>query len=81
MFYKTGLLQVLPNSQENTYAGFFKKQVAGLRPSFIKKRLRHGRFPLNFPKFLRTLFSSTYLDTCFCFFQKQVLDHSDELLR
>ena len=35
----------------------FLNKVEGLRPStFLKKRLRHRCFPVNFPKFLRTPF-------------------------
>ena len=32
----------------------FFNEAAGLRPTLIKNRLRHKRFPVNFPKFLRT---------------------------
>ena len=40
---------------------FFNK-VAGLRPaSLLKKRHWHGCFPVNFAKFLRTLFYIYYL--------------------
>ena len=32
-------------------------KVAGLKPeTLLKKRLRHRHFPMNFPKFLRTVF-------------------------
>ena len=35
--------------------GLFLNKVAGLRPAtLLKKRLWHRRFPVNFPKFLRT---------------------------
>ena len=36
----------------------FFNRVAGMRPATLfKKRLWHKCFPVNFPKFLRTLFS------------------------
>ena len=42
---------------------FFKK-VAGLRPeTLLKKRLWHGRFPVNFVEFLRTPFFKEHLWT------------------
>ena len=44
MFYKKVFLKILQNSEENTCA----------RVPFLKKRLRHRGFPLNFAKFLRT---------------------------
>ena len=44
---------------------FFNK-VAGLKPaSLLKKRLWHRPFPINFAKFLGTLFYGTPLDDCF----------------
>ena len=55
---KKVFLEISQNSQENTCArvSFFHK-VAGLRPKaciFIKKRLWHRYFHVNFAKFLRT---------------------------
>ena len=58
-------LEILQNSQENTCArvSFFYK-VADLRPkacNFIKKRLWHRYFHVNFAKFLRTAFLIEHL--------------------
>ena len=60
-------LEVSQNSQENTCArdSFFNK-VVGLRPvTLLKKSLWHSCFPVNFAKFLRTLFHRTPSDGCF----------------
>ena len=38
-----------------------------LRPATSLKRLWHRCFPVNFAKFLRTLFNRTALGDCFCF--------------
>ena len=47
------LLQISQNSQENTCAS-----VADLRSATLfKKKLWHSCFPVNFMKFLKTLFS------------------------
>ena len=57
-------LEILQNSQEEicTRASFSKKKRdsgTGVRASFLKKRLWHRCFPVNFAKFLRTPFSRT----------------------
>ena len=47
--------------------GLFFNNVAGLRPATLsKKRIWHKCFPVNFAKFLRTPFSRTPPDDCFC---------------
>ena len=56
-------LEVLKNSQENTCVriSFFNK-VADLSPAtLLKKRLWHMCFPVNFAKFVRTLFFTEHL--------------------
>ena len=51
------LLEILQNSQENTCARVFFNKVADLRPAtFLKKRLWHWCFLVNFAKFLRATF-------------------------
>ena len=61
---------------------FFSK-VAGLRPAtllkkrlwpatLLKKRLWHRCSPVNFAKFLRTLFYRTPPDDCFAYLKKRV---------
>ena len=43
---------------KHLYQSLFLNKVAGLRPAILlKKRLWHGCFPVNFEKFLRSLFS------------------------
>ena len=82
-FLEMVFLEISQNSQENTYArvSFLIK----LRPeacNFIKKRLWHRCFPVNFVKFLRTPFSQNtsgrlllYADICFSRFSgMQFLD-------
>ena len=52
------LLEIFQSSKENICirVPFFNK-VTGLRPATSsKKRLRHGCFPVNFAKSLRTAF-------------------------
>ena len=47
------------NSQENTYSRvsfLIKLQASGRPVTLLKKRLWHRCFPVNFVKFLRTLF-------------------------
>ena len=59
---KKVFLEILQNSQENTYA-------SGLRPATsLKKSLRHRCFLANFAKFLRTSFYRTPLSDCFWMF-------------
>ena len=51
-------LEILQNSQENTYtivSFLIKLQASGLQ-LYLKKRLWHRCFPVNFVKFLRTPF-------------------------
>ena len=58
---KKVFLEILQNSQENTCAvvSFFNKD---LRPAtFLKKRLWHRYFPVNFAIFLRTHFLTEHL--------------------
>ena len=57
MFCKKVFLEIWQNSQENTCAWISIFKVAGLRPvTLLKRRLWHRRFPVNFVKFLWTLF-------------------------
>ena len=45
----------------------FLNKVAGLRSAtFLKKRLWHRCFPVNFAKFLKQLYSKNISDDCFC---------------
>ena len=45
-------------------------KVVGLRPAtLLKKRVWHRCLPVNFAKFLRTLFSRTPPDDCFCHYR------------
>ena len=45
----------------------FFNEVTGLGPAtLLEKRLWHRYFPVNFVKFLRTLFYRTLLGDCFC---------------
>ena len=54
---KKVFLEISQNSQENTCASLFLNKVAGLKPAtFLKKRLWHRSFPVNFEKFLRAPF-------------------------
>ena len=56
VLFKKVFLEISPNSQENTYASvsFLIKLPACC--NFLKKRLWHRCFPVNFVKFLRTPF-------------------------
>ena len=59
---KKAFLEISQNSRENTCARVFFNKVAGLSPANLsKKRLWHGRFPVNFAKFLRTPFLTEHL--------------------
>ena len=61
MFFK-----ISQNSQENTCAIIIFNKIAGLR-LFLKRRLWHRCFPVNFVKFLKTLFlknTSSCFDMC-----------------
>ena len=50
-------VEISQNSQENTCARVFFNKVLGLRPAtLLKKILWYRCFPVNFSKFLRTLF-------------------------
>ena len=57
-FKKKVLFEISQNSQENTFA----------RSSFLKKKLWHRCFPVNFAKFLRTSFLALQNTSggCFC---------------
>ena len=47
---------------KHLYQSLFFNNVAGLRPAtLLKKRLWHLYFPVNFVKFLRTLFLTEHL--------------------
>ena len=59
---KKVFLEISQNSQENTCTGvsfLIKLQALGL--TLLKKRLWHRFFPVNFVKFLRTLYFTEYL--------------------
>ena len=58
---KKALLEILQNSQENTYA----------RVSFLKKRLWYMCFAVNFAKFLRTSFLTGNLQWLLLAFQSE----------
>ena len=62
---KKVFLEISQNSQENTCARvsfLIKLQASGLSPTtLLKKRLWHRCFPVNFVKFLRTLFFTNHL--------------------
>ena len=63
MFCKKGVLwNFLQFTEKHQYQILFFNKVAGLRPStLLKKRLWHMCFPVNFAKFLRTLFFIEHL--------------------
>ena len=63
VFCKRGVqLEILQNSQKNTCAKVSFLIRLGLRPATVlKKRLWRRGFPVNFLKFLRTLFRRTPL--------------------
>ena len=59
---KKVLLEISPDSQENTCVKVFFNKVADLRPATLsKKRLWHRCFPVNFAKFLRIPFLIEHL--------------------
>ena len=59
---KNVLLKILQNSQGNNYARvLFLKKLQALACNFIKKRLQHSCFPVNFATFLKTSFCKTPL--------------------
>ena len=70
VFCKKDILRNLAKSQENTCA----------RVSFLKKRLWHRCFPVNFVKFLRTLFLTEHLRWLLLAFQSESTLHSFRLL-
>ena len=58
---KIGIHKTLQNVQKNTCAGVFINNVAGLRLAiFLKRRLQHKRFCVNFVKYLRIPFCTEY---------------------
>ena len=74
VFCKKGVLGNFSKfTGKHLYQGFFFNKVAGLRPAtLLKKRLWHRRFPVNFPKFLRTPFYRTPCDECFSIIQRLI---------
>ena len=58
MFFKKGVLRNFAKfTGKRLGQGIFFNKAEGLRPAtFLKKRLWHRRFPVNFAKFLRTPF-------------------------
>ena len=58
VFCKKGVLRNFTKfTGKHVYQSLFFNKVAGLRPAtFLKKRLWHRCFPVNFVKFLRTPF-------------------------
>ena len=67
VFYKKCILKNLEKfTGKHLYQSLFFNKVASLGPAtLLKKRLWHRCFPVNFSKFLRTLFYKTLLDDCF----------------
>ena len=63
-------LEISQNSQENACAGV----------SFLKKRLRHRWFPVNFGKFLRTSFLTEHHRWLLLAFQSESTPYISELL-
>ena len=62
-------LEISQNSQENTCArDSFLIQLQARSATFLKKSFRDRCFPVNFSKFLRTLFYRAPPDDCFCYF-------------
>ena len=63
VFYKKGVLRNFVNfTGKHLCQSLFFNKVAGLRPAtLLKNRLWHRCFPVNFAKFLRTLFFTEYL--------------------
>ena len=58
MFYKNGVLKNFAKfTGKYLFQSLFYNKVAGLGPvTLVEKRLWHWCFPVNFAKFLRTLF-------------------------
>ena len=59
----------------------FYNKVAGPEPAtLLKKRLWHRCFPMNFAKFLRTLFHRTPLNDCFSTMQHFLAENPSKVL-
>ena len=63
LFCKKGVLKNFAKfTGKHLWQSLFFNKVAGLRPATLwEKRLWHRCFPVNFPKFLRTLFLTELL--------------------
>ena len=62
MFFKKGVLRNFAKFTGKHLSGSLFNKVEGLRPAtFLKKRLWHRCFPVNFAKFLRTPFLTEHL--------------------
>ena len=63
VFCKVDLKNIANSTRKYLFMGHFLIKKAY---NFIKKRLQHRCFLLNFVKLLRTLFYRTAADDCFC---------------
>ena len=64
---KKVFLKIFQNAQENTCVGVCYNPVTNLRPAtLLKERLQRRCCPVNFAKFLNTLFCKTPLGDCIC---------------
>ena len=70
VFYKKLVLKKFSKfTGKHLHGSFFFNKLADLRPAaLLKKRLKHMCFPVNFVKFLRTLFTQNTHDDWFCVF-------------
>ena len=65
LFYKGDLKNLGKFTGKRLFRSHFLNKVSGLQ-LYLKKRLRHRRFPLNFPKhFKNTFFYRTPSGDCF----------------
>ena len=65
-FCKKGIFKSFTKFTENICARVSFNKVAGLRPAtFLKERIWHSCFPVNFAKFLRTPFLQNTSGGCF----------------
>ena len=71
LFYKKCILRNFPKfTGKHLFQSLFFNNVAGLTPAtLLKKRLWHRCFPVNFGKFLKTLFLAEYFRWLLSFVQ------------
>ena len=71
LFYKKDVLRNFTKfTGKHLFQSLFFNKIAGFKPAtFLKKRLWHRCFLVNFVKFQKTLFYRTPLDNLFCVLQ------------